>query len=172
MGSTAAVGSPLTARLRGGPVSSVAFLAVGQPSPISLPVGLSSTCTINVEIVTLDALVSVPTNADGGGQFTIDMPTNPGFCGQQFGWQYLWLDPATPSCPYVLTGGLNERGLPYVYRALNWATAHNLEQFVTPGKITVCELFFFVPLFNALYWCMLWARRRARVAATNKQTAV
>ena len=38
-----------------------------------------------------------------------------------------------------------------------------------PG-ITLIELFIFVSLFNTLYWCMLWARRRARVAA--KQSAV
>lgn len=102
-----AVGSPLTARLRGGPVSSLAFLAAGQPSPVSLPVPLSPTCTITAELVTLDAILAVPTNADGGAQFSLELPANPAFCGQSFGWQYLWLDPTTPSCPFVLTGGLN-----------------------------------------------------------------
>jgi len=71
---------------------------------------------------------------------------------------------------YVLNGGNNELGLPYIYRALNWRTALTLEQFMTPGKLTVIELFVFIPLLNMLYWCMLWARRRARVAA--KQQAV
>ena len=70
---------------------------------------------------------------------------------------------------YVLTGGRNELDMPYIYRALNWR-ATNLQHFVTPGKITLLELFALLPLFNALYWCMLWARRRARVAA--KQSAV
>ena len=69
----------------------------------------------------------------------------------------------------VLTGGLNENGLPYIYRAWNWLTP-SLERQVTPGAVTLLELFAFLPLFNALYWCMLWARRRARVAA--KQSAV
>ena len=106
-GAPPAVGSPLTARLRGGPASSIAFLAAGQPSPVSLPVPLSPTCTITAELVTLDAILAVPTTADGGAQFTLDLPANPAFCGQSFGWQYLWLDPATPACPFVLTGGLN-----------------------------------------------------------------
>ncbi|MFN3244014.1 MAG: hypothetical protein ACE37K_21085 [Planctomycetota bacterium] len=106
-GAPPAVGSPLTARLRGGPASSIAFLAAGQPSPVSLPVPLSPSCTITAELVTLDAILAVPTTADGGAQFTLDLPANPAFCGQSFGWQYLWLDPATPACPFVLTGGLN-----------------------------------------------------------------
>jgi len=101
-----AISAPLTLRLRGGPTSSLAFLAAGQPSPVSLPVPLNANCTITVEIVTLDALLAVPTNADGGAQFTLTIPDNPAFCGQQLGWQYMWLDPATPLCPFVLTEGL------------------------------------------------------------------
>jgi len=70
---------------------------------------------------------------------------------------------------FTLVGQNNELGQPYIYRALNWRTTDIARQ-VTPGKVTVAEVFFFVPLLNALYWCMLWARRRARVAA--KQSAV
>ena len=65
---------------------------------------------------------------------------------------------------YVVTGLTNEDGMPYIYRQLNWRT-RTVARFVTPGKITILEMFFFIPVFNMLYWCMLWARRRARVAA-------
>jgi hypothetical protein len=70
---------------------------------------------------------------------------------------------------FVAIGGHNESGNPYIYRSLAWR-ASGMAEWITPGKITIIELFIFVPFFNMLYWCMLWARRRARVAA--KQSAV
>jgi hypothetical protein len=101
-----AISAPLTMRLRGGPTSSVVFMTSGQPSPVTLPVPIDATCTINVELVTLDAFVAVPTNADGGGIFTIEVPNNTALCGYQQGWQWLWLDFANPSCPFQLTDGM------------------------------------------------------------------
>ncbi|MCK5943149.1 MAG: hypothetical protein KAI24_14310 [Planctomycetes bacterium] len=101
-----AISAPLSLRLRGGPVNSIAFLAAGQPSPVTLPVPLNPNCTINVELVTLDALLPVATNADGGAVFTLEIPDNPALCGSNLGWQYLTLDPANPQCPFLLTEGL------------------------------------------------------------------
>ena len=105
-GGPPAIGAPLTTRLRGGPVSSVALLAVGSPSPVTIPLSLGGGCTLNVELALLDGIFTNPTNADGGAIFTIDVPANTAFCGGQLGFQYLWLDPANPSCPFQLTQGL------------------------------------------------------------------
>ena len=61
------------------------------------------------------------------------------------------------------------KGTEHVLTALcldanHWVTMRTSKQF------NLVELFLFVPVLNSLYWCMLWARRRARVAA--KQNAV
>jgi hypothetical protein len=101
-----AISAPMTLRLRGGPANFVAFLAAGQPSPITIPVPLGPSCTINAEILTLDGLFGVPTNGDGGAVWTIVIPDDVSFCGLQLGWQYLWLDLANPVCPFVVTNGL------------------------------------------------------------------
>ena len=37
------------------------------------------------------------------------------------------------------------------------------------GKIVIVEILILAPIANALYWCMLWARRRARVAAKQSE---
>ncbi|MFT4840728.1 MAG: hypothetical protein ACI8UD_003429 [Planctomycetota bacterium] len=101
-----AISAPLTLRLRGGPASSVAFLAGGLPAPFTLPVPINPNCTLNLELLTLDAVLGVPTDVDGGAIFTIDIPNNTAFCGSQLGWQYMWLDAANPACPFILTNGL------------------------------------------------------------------
>lgn len=101
-----AISAPLSLRLRGGPVNAPVFLATGQPSPVTLPVPLGAGCSIDVEIVTLNALLPVLTNGDGGGVYTIEVPNNTALCGAAQGWQWLWFDIANPSCPYVLTEGL------------------------------------------------------------------
>ena len=67
---------------------------------------LGGGCTLNVELALLNGIITTPTNADGGAIFTIDVPANTAFCGGQLGFQYLWLDPANPSCPFQLTQGL------------------------------------------------------------------
>ena len=105
-GGPPALGTPMTLRLRGGPASSIAFLVGGSPSPVTVPISVGPGCTIDIEVLTIDALLTRPTNADGGAQFSLEIPSNPIFCGGQFGWQYFWLDPANPACPFVLTGGL------------------------------------------------------------------
>ncbi len=105
-GAPPAIGAPLTSRLRGGPVSSLALLAIGAPSPVTIPLALNAGCTVNVELALLDAIVTSPTNADGGAIFTIDIPDNAAFCGGVLGFQYLWLDPANPTCPFQLTEGI------------------------------------------------------------------
>ena len=84
-----------------------------------------------------------------------------GFIGCLTSWGYLAFN-----ITYVLTGGTNEAGQPYIYRAFNWLTPH-MERHVSAGRLVLLECFCILPLFNALYWCMLWARRRARVAAKH-----
>lgn len=101
-----AVSAPFTTRLRGGPISSLAFLVGGFPAPFTIPVPLGAGCSLDSELLTIDAIVNALTNTDGGAQVTIDIPNVPTLCGAQIGFQYLWLDIATPSCPYALTEGL------------------------------------------------------------------
>tara|TARA_R110002072_G_scaffold177524_3_gene333498 strand:+ start:9737 stop:10969 length:1233 start_codon:yes stop_codon:yes gene_type:complete len=101
-----AISAPMTIRLRGGPASSVAFLAAGVPAPFTIPAPISANCTVNVELLTIDAIINAPTNGDGGALVTFELPNNPAFCGQSLGFQYLWLDLANPVCPFVPTDGL------------------------------------------------------------------
>jgi len=86
------------------------------------------------------------------------------FVGAAVVWGYLIF-----SIVWVALGYTNDQDEPYLYRAMNWKQS-NLDAWITPGKLVVIEVFGFIPIFNALYWCMLWARRRARVAA--KQSAI
>ena len=69
---------------------------------------------------------------------------------------------------YVLGGGTDEYGRPYLYPAAAWR-ASTLEAWVHPGKLIFLEVMLFIPVANLLYWCMLWARRRARVAVKQSQ---
>ena len=46
-------------------------------------------------------------------------------------------------------------------RQLNW------RQYTSAGKVAMFQLFVILPYFNALYWAVVWARRRARVAAKH-----
>ena len=87
------------------------------------------------------------------------------FWGMLFCWGYLIFN-----ISFVMAGGDTGTNFPYIYPALNWRSAGDLSHFLTPGKMIIVEVLAFVPLFNSLYWCMLWSRRRARVAA--KQSAV
>ena len=101
-----AISAPMTVRLRGGPTSSVVFLMGGLPSPVTIPVPLGPTCTVGSELLTLDAILGVPTNGDGGSILTLEVPDNPALCGQSLGFQYLWLEFANPACPFVVSDGL------------------------------------------------------------------
>ena len=60
--------------------------------------------------------------------------------------------------------GVNEQGQPYIYRQLPWR-AESVDAFLSTGQVVLLEVFLLLPIANALYWCMLWARRRARVDA-------
>ena len=69
---------------------------------------------------------------------------------------------------FVLGGGTDEYGRPYLYPSAAWK-ARTLEAWVHPGKIIFLELIILIPVGNCLYWCMLWARRRARVLIKHSQ---
>ena len=86
------------------------------------------------------------------------------FCGVFICFAYLLFN-----IIFVCVGGLNEEGRNTIYPGLRWHT-RSLELWFTGGKITFIEFLVFLPILNSLYWCMLWARRRARVA--QKQAAV
>jgi len=64
---------------------------------------------------------------------------------------------------WVLSGGTDADGHDYIYSAFK-STSGSLAKFFTAGKVSMFEMFVLLPFLNLLYWCMLWARRRARVA--------
>ena len=80
--------------------------SIEQPAPSGTGSVTGDGCSIDVELVTLNALLPVLTNGNGGGVYTIEVPNNTALCGAAQGWQWLWLDLANPSCPFVLTEGL------------------------------------------------------------------
>jgi len=88
------------------------------------------------------------------------------FVGMAFCWGYLLFNLA-----FTLAGGTDEAGNPYVYSQLWWrpTTADAVSRFFSTGKIVIVEILILAPIANALYWCMLWARRRARVAAKQSE---
>jgi len=73
-----------------------------------------------------------------------------GFCGIIFCWTYVLFN-------YLFCVGKDNEV--YIYRQLNW------RQYMSAGKLVMLQLFLLLPYFNALYWGVVWARRRARVAA-------
>jgi len=80
-----------------------------------------------------------------------------GFCGIIFCWGYLIFN-----LLYVLAfDGGDENGNDFVYRQLDW------HKYMTAGKLLMIEFFVLLPYFNAFYWAVVWARRRARVAAKH-----
>ncbi|MCB9877305.1 MAG: hypothetical protein H6835_06855 [Planctomycetes bacterium] len=101
-----ALSAPLTLRLRGGPPSFVAFLAAGVPAPFTINVPLGPGCSVDAEIVTMDAVVSMATDSLGSSQFTLTLPDSPVYCGAQLGLQIVWLDLSNPSCLFQVTNGL------------------------------------------------------------------
>jgi len=106
-GAPPAISAPMTVRLRGGPTSSVAFLIAGIPAPFTIAAPINANCTVNIELLTIDAVITAPTNGLGGALITFEVPNNPAFCGQSLGFQYLWLDFANPVCPFLVSDGLN-----------------------------------------------------------------
>lgn len=69
---------------------------------------------------------------------------------------------------FTAAGGVNAAGQVGVYPEFRLPSTL-LQDVFTPAKVVIVELFILAPTFNALYWCMLWARRRARVAAKHGQ---
>lgn len=98
-----AVGCPMTVRLRGGPTSGLALLAMGVPSPVTLPVPLAN-CVLGLEISVSLANVITATDALGNSNLTIDVPAGPGLCGASFGFQDFTI--ANNACGVAHTEGL------------------------------------------------------------------
>jgi len=70
---------------------------------------------------------------------------------------------------YVTAGGTDALGHDYIYKAFaSPDTETSAQAFFSAGKVAFFELFLVVPFLNVLFWCMLWARRRARVSASAK----
>ncbi len=99
-----AVGAPMTLRLRGGPSNSLALLNMGFPSPITIPVPIGA-CTLGSEVIGDLGLVFRPTDALGNGEHTIDLPAATWLEGVDFGFQFFYLDPASP-CGISHTEGI------------------------------------------------------------------
>lgn len=99
-----AVAAPMTIRLRGGPSSGLALLNMGFPSPITIPVPLGA-CTLGSEVIGDLGLVFRPTDSLGNGEHTIDIPAATWLQGVSFGFQFFYLDPASP-CGISQTEGL------------------------------------------------------------------
>jgi len=52
----------------------------------------------------------------------------------------------------------------YVYPYLAWGVPLKGGGPVTGAKLLLCNIFLLVPVFNLLYWFLLWARRRVHVS--------
>jgi len=100
-----AIGAPMTLRLRGGPANGFALLNMGFPSPITIPVPIGA-CTLGSEIIVGLGIVFRPTDALGNGEHTIALPAATGLEGVDFGFQFFYLDPASP-CGISHTEGIS-----------------------------------------------------------------
>lgn len=80
-----------------------------------------------------------------------------GLCGVIFCWGYIIFNVVYTEA----FNGTDVNGNHFVYRQLNW------RQYTSAGKVAMFQLFVILPYFNALYWAVVWARRRARVAAKH-----
>jgi len=70
---------------------------------------------------------------------------------------------------YVTAGGTDALGHDYIYKAFaSPDTETSAQAFFSAGKLSFLEIFLVLPFLNLLFWCMLWARRRARVSAAAK----
>ncbi|MFK7740609.1 MAG: hypothetical protein AB8H80_09825 [Planctomycetota bacterium] len=77
---------------------------MGDPAAATIPLNLGAS-TLGIEVDNFaGAAVIITTVADGGGQYSLDVPNNPLLFGQVFGFQYFWAD-NTP-CSVAHTEGL------------------------------------------------------------------
>ena len=51
-------------------------------------------------------------------------------------------------------------GHTYIYRCLDWSYPMRGGMYNAQGKLLILNFFFLIPLFNFLYWLVVWARRR------------
>ena len=89
-----------------------------------------------------------------------------GLVGALACWAYLLFN-----IVFTVAGGTDGSGMPYIYRSTRWSD-NRREAWMSVGKLTFLEVVVLLPIGNALYWCMLWARRRARVQAMYHARAV
>lgn len=71
---------------------------------------------------------------------------------------------------YIALGGTDAYGNNYIYAALP-NDYSSLSKIFSSGRVAMYEIFLIFPILNVLYWCMLWARRRARVAQAASKLA-
>lgn len=67
---------------------------------------------------------------------------------------------------YWAAGGTDSFGNPYIYRSLYWNRP------MSAGKLVMMILLVIFPCFNALFWFLIWARRRVLVAAKTPSMSV
>lgn len=91
-----------------------------------------------------------------------DYATVHGLFGCAVCWGYLLL-----LILYPVLGGHNEQGWPYIYS--QFYGAWSLGRALSAAKVFTTQTLVLVPVTNALYWCVIWAVRRARVSVGRKQ---
>jgi len=82
--------------------------------------------------------------------------------GCVFVWAYLIFTIIAYFC-----GMTDSDGHRYIYSYLAWGVPLREGGSVTGAKLLLCNLFIITPLFNYLYWFLVWARRRVHTSATK-----
>ena len=72
--------------------------------------------------------------------------------------------PAAHACAPLATppprAGRDEFGHSYIYRCLDWSYPIAGGRYNARGKLLFFNFFIGIPIFNFLYWLLIWARRR------------
>jgi hypothetical protein len=76
--------------------------------------------------------------------------------GALFCWAWLAF-----SVVWEAMGGFDRYGHSYIYRCLDWSYPIAGGGRNAQGKLTILNIFVFIPCANYLFWLLLWARRRA-----------
>jgi hypothetical protein len=103
-GAPPAIGCPITLRLRGGPANGLSVVNLGFPAPITIPLPFGA-CVIGSEVIDGVGLVFRPTDGLGNGDYTLDLPAATWLEGTAFGFQFFYLDAASP-CGISHTEGI------------------------------------------------------------------